>query len=130
MKTSLYLTISVLLASLFTSCIKEPPCPLNQQKVEFVLDSAQVSLADYISLEPGDEVVIFEAEYFSMKHADTTNSDGSNAKQRKYRFDGKSFVSADGQDNLEPGETGYCYYMGDTGQHIEVSAYTSRTKNQ
>lgn len=130
MKTSLYLTVPVLLASLFTSCIKEPPCPLNQQKVEFVLDSAQVSLADYISLEPGDEIVLFEAEQSSMLQADTIKSDGNHAKQRRYRFDGKSFVPTDGQDSLEPGETGYCYYKGDTEQHIRVSVYGTRTKKQ
>lgn len=130
MKTSFYLSVLVLFVSLFTSCIKEPPCPLNQQKVEFVLDSAHVSLADYISMEPGDEVVIFEAEHFSMKQADTAKPDGSKARQRRYRFDGKLFVLADGQDRLEPNETGYYYCTGDTEQRVRVLVYGVRTQNQ
>lgn len=125
MKTSLYLSGLVLLASLLTSCIKEPPCPRNLQKVEFVLDSADVSLADYIALEPGDEVLLleFEAAHFSMNQPDAVKSMRSHAIQRKYRFDGKSFVPAEGQAGFEPGKADCYYCSGDTEQRVRVLMY-------
>lgn len=120
MKTSLYLTALVLITSLFSSCIKEPPCPRNQQKVEFVLDSENVSLADFISMKPGDEVVIFEAEHFSTKLTDTVKFDKKNAIQQKYRFDGEAFVPADDSSGLDLGKGAYYYCTKDTVERIRV----------
>lgn len=120
MKTSHYLIALVLIVTLFSSCIKEPPCPRNLQKVEFVLDSDNVSLADFISMEPGDEVVIFETEHFSTKLTDTVKFDRKNAIQQKYRFDGEAFVPVDDPSGLELGKGDYYYCTKDTVERIRV----------
>lgn len=123
MKTSFYLSGLVLFASLFTSCIKEPPCPSNLQKVEFVLDRTHVSLADYVAMEPGDEVIIFESEHLSMEQTDTVKFDRSSAIQRRVLFDGESFIPADGQSGFEPDKTDYFYCTGDIEQRIRVMVF-------
>lgn len=123
MKTSFYLIGLVLFVSLFSSCIKEPPCPRNLQKVEFVLDSDHVSLADFISMEPGDEVVIFEAEHLSSEQTDMAQFDSSNTIPLKYRFDGEAFIPVDGQCSSELGKADYYYCTKDTEQRLQVLMY-------
>lgn len=128
MRTSFYLIGLILSATLFTSCIKEPPCPRNLQKVEFLLDSAHVSLADYISMEPGDEVVVYKAEYSSLNRADMRKFDKSNAIQQKYRFDGEVFVPVTGSYSFDYEKSDYYYCTEDTELHIQVLMYDNSSE--
>ena len=76
-------------------------------------------------MEPGDEVVIFEAEHLSLEQTDWAQFDRSNAIPLKYRFDGEAFIPVDGQCSSELGKADYYYCTEDTEQRVQVLMYDS-----